>query len=177
MLLVYGGSFNPPTLAHYEIAKLLKNKFDCELLFVPVGNSYNKPTLIEFKHRYNMIKIVADKLNCDVSNIEDNNKYIGTYELLKSINNNDVYFIMGADNLVNINSWINASKLIAEFKFIVLNRDNFDCDSFISKLSHPNNFTVVDIDIDISASNFREKKDNSILDKDVLEYIEKFNLY
>ncbi len=177
MLLVYGGSFNPITKAHYEIAKLLKDKYNSNFTFVPVGNNYSKENLIEFKHRFNMTKIVANKLNATVLDVENNKEYLGTYDLLKKLQKEDkeIYFILGADNLINLNKWINAKKLIEEFKFIVLTRDDIILD--FSNFDYPNNFEVVKIELDISSSEFRDNKNTNIIDNDVLKYIKENNLY
>lgn len=177
MLLVYGGAFNPPTIAHYDIAKLLIDKFNCNFLFVPVGNSYQKSELISFKDRYNMVEIIANKLNSKVLDIEDNSKYLGTYDLLNKLKeeDSDIYFVLGADNLINLNNWINAKKLISEFKFIVLTREDIKID--LSMFSHPNNFTIINIEYDVSSSDYRNNLNNNIIDQDVLKYIQKNNLY
>lgn len=177
MLLVYGGSFNPITKAHYEIAKLLKEKYNSNFVFVPVGNSYSKENLIEFHHRFNMLNIIANKLDATVINAEDNKKYLGTYDLLKKLQkeDKDIYFILGADNLINLHNWINAKKLIEEFKFIVLTRDNIKLD--FSSFEYPNNFDVVNINFDISSSDFRNNKNTNVIDEDVLKYIKENNLY
>lgn len=177
MLLVYGGSFNPITKAHYEIAKFLKEKYQSNLVFVPVGNSYSKSDLIKFNHRYNMTKIISDKINAKVIDVENNDKYLGTYELLKKLKqtDNDIYFILGADNLINLNNWINAKKLIKEFKFIVLSRDNIKLD--FSIFEYPNNFEQININYDISSSDFRKNKNEEIIDLDVLQYIKENKLY
>ena len=44
----FGGSFNPPTYAHINIAKASIEKLGLDkFFFVPVGNLYNKPDLID----------------------------------------------------------------------------------------------------------------------------------
>ncbi len=179
MLLVYGGSFNPPTIAHYEIAKLLIEKYNSKILFVPVGNSYNKDDLVSFEHRYNMLKLMISNLNADVLSLEDNSNYLGTYELLSKLKTQDeeLYFILGSDNLDYIEKWINAYKLISEFKFIVLTRNNYDCKSKIAKLSHPNNFSIFEVNYEMSSSDFRKYYQKELITTVVLEYIEENNLY
>lgn len=179
MLLVYGGSFNPPTIAHYEIAKLLIEQYNSKILFVPVGNSYNKDDLVSFDHRYNMIELMISDLNADVLSLEDSDRYLGTYELLNKLKRLDeeIYFVLGSDNLDYIEKWINADKLISEFKFIVLTRNNYDCESKINKLSHPNNFCVVEVNYDMSSSDFRKYYQQELINDVVLEYIRKNNLY
>lgn len=175
MLLVYGGSFNPPTLAHAEIASELMKKYKCELLFVPVGDNYGKSGLISFEHRYNMVDIIAKKINAQISDIENNEEYLGTYHLLKTFKRDDVYFIMGADNLMSLNEWFNVDELVAEFKFIIVTRDNIKID--FNEFKHPENFELYNTKLDVSSSLYRNEKCTHILDADVLKYIDDNKLY
>ena len=46
-IVVYGGAFNPPTLAHYKLAiSVLKSIGADKLIFMPVGDNYNKKSQI-----------------------------------------------------------------------------------------------------------------------------------
>ena len=78
MNIVYGGSFNPPTKAHKLIIdKLFQIFMPDNIIVVPVGNSYGKKGLIEFSHRYNMAKLLDNRVViCD---FEDKEEYTGTY--------------------------------------------------------------------------------------------------
>ena len=68
----YGGCFNPPTKAHIELAK--KAISECELdkvVFVPIGDLYEKEKLEKGIHRYNMLIIACKGKNkLEVSDIE-----------------------------------------------------------------------------------------------------------
>ena len=101
----FGGSFNPPTYAHLEVAKTAIRQLNLDkVFFVPVGNLYNKPDLIDEKHRYNMLQLSCkDEENKDVENIELNqNRNLSTIDAFKLISskykNVESYYIMGADN-------------------------------------------------------------------------------
>ena len=60
----FGGSFNPPTYAHINIAKASIEKLGLDkFFFVPVGNLYNKPDLIDEVYRYDMLKIACKNEN------------------------------------------------------------------------------------------------------------------
>ena len=57
----FGGSFNPPTYAHLNIAVDSLRKLNVDkLFFVPVGNTYKKPYLIDEKYRYEMLEIMCN---------------------------------------------------------------------------------------------------------------------
>ncbi len=50
--VIFGGSFNPPTIAHYEISKAIIDKFKVnDFVFVPTSLNYGKKTLIDSKMR------------------------------------------------------------------------------------------------------------------------------
>ncbi len=58
----FGGCFNPPTNAHINLAK--KALKECNLdkvIFVTVGDFYDKKELVPGKDRYNMLKIACKR--------------------------------------------------------------------------------------------------------------------
>ena len=184
MIIIFGGAFNPPTIAHYEIAKKLISDFKPDkFIFVPVSGKYTRKEMAPFYMRYDMVEIIANKLGAYVSAIEDEGPYMGTYYILNSLkeieNDNDVYFVMGADNLDYLDDWIEAEKLVDEYKFIILPREGYDVNKKIEEKfnDHKDNFFVVDLKIDVSSTIFRNTHDKEILDCDVLEYIKEFKLY
>ena len=182
MLVVYGGAFNPPTLAHFNIAKSLIDYFEPDLFyFLPVGDKYKKEDLVLFSHRFNMVEFLSNKLNAFVSNIENKEEVLGTYYTLSELSNvdKDIYFVIGADNLAKLSKWKNSEKLINEFKFIVLTREGYDVDLILNEqfFDFKNNFIEFDINIDISSSDYRKTKNSSILLDEVYQYIVENNLY
>lgn len=183
MIIVYGGAFNPPTKAHYLIAKMLIEKFNPDTFyFLPVGNKYQKEGMASYEERFNMLNIVANKLsNCIVSDKENEECFRGTYYVLKdfSLIDKDLYFVMGADNFDYLDKWIMADSLIKEFKFIILTRRGYDIYKLIDEKysNYKNNFLPIEIDYPISSTDFRTNKDQSILLEEVYEYIKENNLY
>lgn len=183
MNIVYGGSFNPPTIAHKAIVEELIEKFNPKnLIIVPTGNSYDRKDLLDFKYRFDMLKIAFP--NCVISDIEINNqKYRGTlYTLdLLSKDYDDLYFVMGADNLLQIKTWIRYEELFKKYNFIIMRRNDLDIDSFISNelLKYKDHFQIIDVDYKVSSTKIRENlEDNkNMLQIEVYEYIKKNNLY
>lgn len=195
MIVVYGGSFNPPTKAHIEIAnKVLNFNYINKLIFLPVGNFYNKKDLIDIKHRINMIEgIFYEHKNVVISDLEEKyNKPLKTIESLKLIKeeypNEEIAFIMGADNLIDIKSWYMYEDMIKEFKFIVFNRDDSNILDFINNDKvlnrYKDKFIIEDIDIEYGISSTvvrelikQEKKYNDLLDLNTYKYIKENKLY
>nr|MBP3681247.1 nicotinate (nicotinamide) nucleotide adenylyltransferase [Clostridia bacterium] len=129
----FGGSFNPPNKIHYEIAKtVLKHLNMDEFYFVPVGNYYVKNELIDVRYRYDMLKKMCEnKENILVSDITINEtRNLKAIDIFKKIEkkyiNDELFFVMGADNFSNILTWKNASELIKNYNIIVVERDNIN---------------------------------------------------
>ena len=185
MIIIYGGAFNPPTKAHYLIAKKIIDKFNPDTFyFLLVGARYNKNGMADYESRFNMTKIMADKFrSAIVSRKENEESFRGTYYALKdfSLIDNDLYFVMGADNFDYLDKWIMADKLIEEFKFIIITRKGYDVSELIKEKynnnNNKNNFTILEIDFPISSTEFRENKNKEILLDEVYEYIKTNNLY
>jgi len=185
MTIIYGGSFNPPTLAHYKIAKYILDKYpNSTLYFLPTNNFYAKENLNDFQYRLEMLELVVKRLGkrAKVSDFEGRlDKYYGTYYTLSHFPNS--YFVMGADNFLTIKSWINYPNLIKDFKFIIIPSEKIDLESFINNdnelKKYKENFIILDDfkEIDLSSTNFRKTKDYSLLLPEVAQYIKEKNLY
>lgn len=129
IVIVYGGAFNPPSVAHITLAKqLVKITGAKKLLFVPVGDHYKKNGLINAKHRVSMLKLACNKNSkLEVNTIEvDTEKRLYTIETLDKIReqnpNEEIYFIMGTDNLRDVVNWKEWERLLAEYKVVVMDR-------------------------------------------------------
>ncbi len=186
MHIVYGGSFNPPTKAHFQVYFYLKRKLPLTTFtFLPVGTVYGKDDLTFNDHRYNMLKIMTkgyDDIN--VSPIELNDPHFkGTYQSLKRLKNSKrLAFVIGADNLKTLHRWKNIHKMLTEFECIVLNRDHKDLASYIERdwfLSYYKHRFIMfnDFDYPVSASEYRKTHNDDLIVPDVIEYIRKHNLY
>ena len=56
MNIVFGGSFNPPTIAHKEIIKTLCSLNYEKVIIVPNGNKYNLKEMVSYNHREKRFK-------------------------------------------------------------------------------------------------------------------------
>lgn len=185
MTLVFGGSFNPPTIAHLKIMETLLAHFaNATLLILPVGNDYSKPELELLEHRHNMLKLLTkDYQQIKILDLEGKREYLGTLasldELAKEYQN--IHFVIGADQIEQIDKWINYRTLLKKYPFIVMDRNNlFNSESIKEKLTGIEyNFKYLDFDINISGTAVRSNHENRKkgLTKEVLDYIEKNNLY
>lgn len=140
-IAVFGGSFNPPTIAHISLAKQVLAKMDNleKVILVPVSTRYNKNGLASDEIRFNMLEqICAKEPGLEVSRIElDSDKQLYTIETLRKIKqqnpNKQIYFVLGTDNLKELETWHKVYELLSSFKFIVLKRDEDSVSDIIDK--------------------------------------------
>ncbi len=180
MNIVFGGSFNPPTKAHKLILDKLFLLFKPDnIIIVPVGDNYQKKGLIDYTHRLEMVKLLDSRVI--VSTLENNDVYLGTYDLLKKLSEDydDLYYVIGSDNLMKLDTWIDYKNLLKDFKFIVFNRYSVPLEDVILE-KYPefkDRFLIIQIDYDISSSKFRETKDANLIPSEVYDYIMENKLY
>lgn len=175
---IYIGSFNPPHKGHIDVVNyLLINNYVDRVLIVPTLGYWNKNNLIDIKHRFNMLKFFEnEKVEVDTKH----NQYKYTYQLMRALSKDyqdELYLIMGADNIIEFDKWKNYQELL-KYKIIVMNRDGIDIAKYIEKY-HNNNFIIVDNykSISISSSEIRNNLNNKYLDDKVLKYIKDNKLF
>lgn len=140
-IAVFGGSFNPPTVAHINLAKqVLEEMNEIEkVIFVPVSTKYNKKGLASDEVRLNMLKSICNSQeNLEVSDLElKSERQLYTIETLRIIEEQnpgkEIYFIIGTDNLKELETWYKPDELLKNFKIIVLDRGEDNTDEIIEK--------------------------------------------
>lgn len=139
VIAVFGGSFNPPANSHISLAKqILENNSNIEkVIFVPVNVKYNKEGLASNEDRFFMLqKICENNEGLEVSDIEiTSQRQLYTIETLRLIQEqykeNEIYFVLGTDNLKELETWHEADELLKNFKMLVLERGNDDIELII----------------------------------------------
>ena len=189
---IFGGCFNPPHKMHKNIAlELIDNDYLDKIIYVPTGNKYNKKDLVSDIDRYNMLKIMCENnVSLEVSDYEFKTELTYTYQTLnyfKSIYpNDDIYFICGADNLNQIESWREYKYILENYKFIVINRNEIDLDSLVNKYeNNKGNIVIANIktgelsstDIRDNLNNLNTKQVINYIDLEVYKYIKENGLY
>lgn len=189
MIVVFGGSFNPPTIAHYEIAAHILKKVPCQAFyFLPVGDAYPKKGLIAAKHRVAMLNLLCQQLeHAAVSLIEvQATKVLTTYETLTQLQKQHpgemIAFIIGADNLNDLENWFQYEQLITSFKLIVFRRDDIDIEQIIEKRFYEFKAQFILLDafkpLNVSSTMYRENLNRSdLVLTEVEQYIRQHQLY
>ncbi len=176
---IFGGCFNPPHKMHKNIAlELINNNYLDKIIYVPTGNKYNKKDLVNDIDRYNMLKIMCENnVSLEVSDYEFKTDLTYTYQTLnyfKSIYpNDDIYFICGADNLNQIETWREYKYILENYKFIVINRNEIDLDNLVNKYeNYKGNIVIANIKTgELSSTDIRDNL-NNLNTKEVLNYID-----
>ena len=182
--IVFGGAFNPPTIAHYEIINYLLDKFpDYELLVMPTNSFYNKNGLAPFNSRIEMLEIMKKRIDNDrliISDLENRDeRFMGTYNTLKELNH--PLFVIGADSLNTLSKWIKGPELIKENTFIVFPRPGYDINEILNRKDYKEykkNFMILDDfpEYDISSTQYRNGLEEVVF-SEINDYIKKNKLY
>ena len=178
---LFVGSFNPITKAHTNIArKIINNKIVNKIIFIPVINNDKK--LESLNNRISMINLVIDNKHYLVSDIMNNyDKF--NYQVINDIKKEykDLYLIMGFDLLKKFKSFDNYIDLIKENHLVIINRDSTykAMYKYIHKeySDYLDKFILIDYHSKYSSSKWQTTKDNRIINKEVLNYINSNNLY
>ena len=136
----FGGSFNPPTVAHYSLVKQAIEEYDFDkVYFVPVNNLYSKDNLISIDDRIHMLELLCQENNkMLVSRLEKENnvafKAIDIFRLIKKVyQGNEIVFFMGEDNFCRMPQWKDYDEL-KKYNYIVFQR----CDNSEKKIFQKN---------------------------------------
>ncbi|MCE5196828.1 MAG: nicotinate (nicotinamide) nucleotide adenylyltransferase [Negativicutes bacterium] len=195
MWIVYGGAFNPPTKAHLCFATRILQEPEVEkLIFMPVGDRYDKPELIAAEHRLAMCRLMAmyDE-RFEVSSLEsDSRVQFGTYHSLMSLQKQhpqqQFAFLTGADNFSYLTTWVEAARLLENFQIWVMPRPGFDSSALLQQepllqknQSHLRFLHFLPL-LDISATEIRQQIAAGAgrvdaLDDVVMAYIKTHELY
>lgn len=192
----FGGSFNPVTNAHLNLANLIAEKYNLDkVVFVPMGDKYNKQDLISEKDRYEMLKLATNsKEKLEVSDIELNLPYALTMlQAFKKIEEkySDVkpYFIIGADNLNKLISLPDFEILAKNYEYIVIKRNDIRIKDKISENSvlkrFKDHFNILEENPYEQISSTEVRKlinnedliSNDMIPSEVYEYIVNKNIY
>ena len=188
-IAIFGGSFNPVHIMHKQIAQgVIDQGYVDKVIFVPTGNKYKKDYLIEDKYRLKMLEIsIRNNEDLKVSDYELGEELKYTYQTLdyfQSQNPNDeIYFILGMDNLIQLKTWKRFDYLVSAYKFLVVYRDKVDVDNIKNEYkNYLKNIIFTNVKPqNISSRQIREiiKTDHysDYVEEEVMDYIVKNKLY
>ncbi|WP_303857450.1 nicotinate (nicotinamide) nucleotide adenylyltransferase [Aminicella lysinilytica] len=132
---ILGGSFDPFHLGHLSIAEAAIEELNLtKVILIPTKVSPFKlgKKMASEKDRVAMTRLAAQEdEKFEVSTIETDRSSVSytykTLELLKkSMEDTKIWFMMGTDSFVSLESWYKGQELLEEYSFAVAARPGFD---------------------------------------------------
>ena len=163
---ILGGSFDPAHKGHLAISKAAKKRFKLEKIIwaVTKKNPFKSVSKTPVSKKIKDCKKIIG-LNSFIKvkfyeNIIKSNKTIDLINYLQKNKNIEIFFLMGADNLINFHKW-HKSKLISQkCNIIVFDRHGYKKNSLKSKTFQSlNNKTLTFVEfkkVNISSSQLRK---------------------
>jgi len=136
---ILGGSFDPAHKGHIKISIEAKKKFKLNKVIwaVTKKNPFKSKTKLSLKERIKFAKKLNEKYDfIKVKFYEDiinSNKTIKLINYLKkNYKNTELFFIMGADNLINFHKWDQWKKIAIKCQILVFDRSGYKSKSMKS---------------------------------------------
>lgn len=143
-LVVLGGSFNPPTLAHKELMESVMQAVHAKKgLYVPSSDHYVKrkvaktqaPFCFSENQRLHMLQSLltenTDVDTCEYGDTTNGRTHTTLLKIQKQYPEYQICFVMGADKLSILSKW-KLSNILNIFQIIVIPRYNHDPEQMIA---------------------------------------------
>ena len=190
---IFGGTFNPLHIGHYQMLKALNECEDIDKIFL-MPDRIPPHKVCDFmasdEDRIEMCRIAAKDFNkCELCLIEFERKgksyTYDTVKLLKKMySDNEFFFVCGGDMLVYFDKWYRFEDLMKELSFIVFKRSDTDIGEFndcIEKFTEMGmNIKLMEETIsDISSTEIRADKEKAqkYLPQKIYDYILEKRIY
>ena len=163
---ILGGTFDPAHKGHLEISKQAKKRFGLKNIIWAITkknplkdkSKSNLRSRMQFakkiigKNKYIRVKFYEEKLS--------SNRTIELIKYLTKEKKNEIYFIMGADNLINFHKWYKWKSIIKRCNILVFDRQGYKAKSLKSVTfneANNKNLTFVNFNkVNISSSQLRK---------------------
>lgn len=194
---IFGGSFDPVHVGHLILADQLRQAAGLDkVIFIPAYRSPFKPGSrpADGDHRLRMLALAAAGCSffesSDIEIRKEGPSY--TYDTLSALKEqhpcDELYFLMGADALIELGGWHRAEELLRNFSFIAGCRKGYDNSLAEEKLKEYREKYGADLrffeipEIEISSSAIRQslmdgRSVRYLLPDPVIKYISDNGLY
>ncbi len=169
---IFGGSFDPPHQGHQDIVSRALELLDIDkLIIVPTFlNPFKHTSLASAKQRLQWCRKLFESIDrVEVSDYEISlaeptysSVSIKYFQRFYSVD----YFIIGADNLESIRKWDSFDWINKELTWAVATRKGYQLET--EMLSR---WVLLDVDMDISATNIRACNDLKHVDKRIIQSV------
>lgn len=164
-----GGTFDPVHLGHLCIAEAARVRFELDqVVWIPAGDPPHKPSgaVTHQEHRYAMtVLATASHPRFHVSRLElerpGQSYAIDTVEHFRhAYPDHEPYFIIGADAILEIQTWRRPDDVLARARFIAVTRPGYDL-ARLEALLPPEHLrrveTLETLALDISSTELRRR--------------------
>ena len=163
LIIVMGGSFNPPTMAHQRLLLGAVKELGADMgIFVPSSHTYVSIKMRRAKRpgevlpqdiRLRMLKAMCEddpRLTVDDCEYHRTEKAY-TYESMESIQEKypeaELYFLAGGDKVSVISRWHRIREFLDRFQILVVKRDGDDPETGLREnpflREHPDRFRII----------------------------------
>ena len=195
---IMGGTFDPIHYGHLAAAEAARVEFGLsKVIFIPAGSPPHKQSqkISDAEHRYSMTALAtSSNSGFEVSRLEVDKAGItytfNTMKELRSIYGEApaIYFITGADAVLELLTWYKIGELLTLCKFIAVTRPGFDIrklEQKIAEITSKYDGEIICLEVpllEISSTDIRErirsgKPVKYLLPEEVEAYIHKNGLY
>ncbi len=163
---ILGGSFDPAHIGHLTISKEAKKRLKLKKVIwaITKRNPFKRKSEVKLSVRIKFCKKIINKNSfIKVKFYEDfirSNKTVDLINYLSKDKKNEIYFIMGADNLMDFHKWHKWRTISQKSKIIVFDRHGYKKKSLNSvtfkKLGNKNLKFIEFNKVNISSSQLRK---------------------
>ena len=136
---ILGGSFDPAHKGHVKISIEAKKKFKINKIIwaITKKNPFKSKNYFSLKKRIALSKKISKNYNfISIKFYEEKIKSNKTIDLVnyikKKYNKSEIFFLMGADNLISFHKWHKWKEISSKCKIIVFDRTNYKSKSLKS---------------------------------------------
>ena len=163
---ILGGTFDPAHRGHLEISKQAKKRFKLKKIVwaITKRNPLKNESKSNLRSRMQFAKKIIGKNNyIKVKFYEEKIGSNRTIDLIKHLTKgerNEIYFIMGADNLINFHKWYKWKSIVKKCNILVFDRQGYKAKSLKSVTfneANTKNLTFINFNkVNISSSQLRK---------------------
>ena len=163
---ILGGTFDPAHKGHLEISKQAKKRFGLKNIIwaITKQNPFKNESKSNLRSRMQFAKKMIGKNNyIKVKFYEEKIGSNRTIDLIKHLTKekkSEIYFIMGADNLINFHKWYKWKSIVKKCNILVFDRQGYKTKSLKSltfNKTNSKNLTFVNFNkVNISSSQLRK---------------------
>lgn len=158
--IIIGGTFDPVHNGHIQLANALYKRFKQEIVFVPTAapNYKSRPSTTA-KQRLDMLKLaLKDNSHFIIDSCEIfQSDYIPTVKSLQMLRKKigrtmPIYFLIGEDSLLSLDTWDNWRSLFDLTNFIIAMRPGYKLEQMSYSLKEEYNKRITESEADLMTS-------------------------